>query len=111
MAKAARKKGKASSSASQREAQAMEEEEEEDVPEEEDNTVNLTNDKFGPEVGDQLPVIGAYLTSLDANMDIFIYRRNVMTPRSLFAEDAVVEEEKRLHSGPIIETCQAKKAK
>ena len=96
VAKAARKKGKASASMSQREVEAIEEKEEEYVLKEEDNTVNLSDDKIRPEGGDWSPLTEAHLTSLDVDMDVLICWRNVMTPWSLFAK-MLSSTEKRVH--------------
>ena len=57
----------------------MEEEEEEDVAKEEDNLVNLNNDKVGALSGSEHRIGGAHLTFPNVDMEILLQRRNVMS--------------------------------
>ena len=109
--KPAGRKGKAPASSSQVEEETAKDEEQDDDPdaEEDDDALNLSDDKIGAPGGSKPPLIGAHLTSLDADVDVLIHRRNVMTPRTLFDEDASVERPQPATSRPTIETRQAKR--
>ena len=88
------------------------EEQEDDVDiEEEDDAVNLSDDKIGAPGGSKPPLTRAHLTSPDADVDVLIRRRNVMTPRMLFDDDASVERPQPATARPTVETQQAKKQK
>ena len=111
--KPARRKGKALASSSQVEEETAEDEEQDDDPdaEEDDDALNLSNDEIGAPGRSEPPLIGAHLTSPDADVDVFIHRRNVMTSRTLFDEDASMERPQLATSLPTIETRQAKRQK
>ena len=111
--KPAGRKGKAPASSSQVEEDTAEDEEQDDDPdaEEDDDTLNLSDDEIGAAGGSEPPLTGAHLTSPDADVDVFIRQRNVMTPRTLFDEDASVERPQPATSRPTVETRQAKRQK
>ena len=109
--KPAGRKGKAPASSSQVEEETTEDEEQDDDAEEDDDTLNLSDDEIGALGGSEPPLTGAHLTSPDADVDVLIRRRNVMTPRTLFDEDASVERPQPATSRPTVETRQAKRQK
>ena len=111
--KLARRKGKAPASSSQVEEETAEDEEQDNDPdaEEDDDALNLSDDKIGAPGGGEPPLTGAHLMSPDADVDVFIRRRNVMTPRMLFDEDASVERPQPATSRPTVGTRQAKRQK
>ena len=109
--KPAGRKGKAPASSSQMEEETAEDEEQDDDVEEDDDTLNLSHDEIGAPGGSEPPLTGAHLTSPDAVVDVLIRRRNVMTPRTLFDEDASVERPQPATSRPTVETRQAKRQK
>ena len=98
------KKGKALASSSQMEEETIDNKEQEDVAKEEDNAINFSDDKIGALCGSEPSLIGAHLTSIDAYVDVLICRRNVMTPRSLFDDDALVERPQPATVCPTVET-------
>ena len=106
-AKSVGRKGKAVAS-SQQEIEVMEDEEEN--VSEEDNCVDLSDDEIGPLGGRDPPLSGARLTSPNADREV-LRRRTVMTPRTLFGDDAMVEKAELLPPGSTVETRQAKRAK
>ena len=108
VAKTVGRKGKALASSSQQETKVVEEEEE-DVAEEE-NHIDLSDNKIGTPDGSEPPLSGVHLTSPDAYREV-LRKRNVMTPWTLFNDDAVVERAKLPPPSPTIETRQAKRAK
>ena len=95
------------------EEETTEDEEHDDDPdaEEDDDTLNLSDDEIGAPGGSEPSLTGAHLTSPDADVDILIRRRNVMTPRMLFDEDASVERPQPATSRPTVETRQVKRQK
>ena len=108
-AKMVGRKDKALASSSQQETEVVEEEEEENVAKEE-NRINLSDDKIGAPGRSEPPLSGGHLTSLDADREV-LHKRNVMTPRTLFSDDVVVERAQLLPPGPTFETWQVKRAK
>ena len=54
--------------------------------------MDLNDDEIGAPDGSEPPLSDAHLTSLDADREV-LRRRNVMTLRTLFSDDAVVERE------------------
>ena len=91
---------------------AKDEEQDDDADaEEDDDAVNFNDDEIGALGGSEPPLIGAHLTSPDADVDVLIRRRNVMTPRTLFDDDASVERPQPATSHPTVETRQAKRQK
>ena len=88
------------------------EEQEDDADiEEEDDAVNLSDDEIRAPGGSEPPLTRAHLTSPDADVDVLIRWRNVMTPRTLFDDDASVERPQLVTACPIVETRQAKRQK
>ena len=85
-------------------------EEEEDNGSDEDNRIDGSDDEIGPPSGCEPPLSGARLTSLDADREV-LRRRTVMTPRTLFGDDAMDERAGLPPPGPTVETRQAKRAK
>ena len=65
-------------------------EDEEESVSEEDNRVDLSDDEIGPPGGRDPLLSGARLTSPDVNREV-LRRKTVMTPRTLFGDDAMVE--------------------
>ena len=106
-AKSAGRKGKGATSSSQQETEVVEEE---DNGSEEDNRLDVSNDEIGPLGGSEPPLSGACLTSPDADREV-LRRRTVMTPRTLFGDDAMDERAGLPPPGPTVETRQAKRAK
>ena len=109
-AKMARKKGKALASSSQQETEVVEEEEEENVAEEE-NHINLNDNKINAPGRSEHPLSGEHLTFPDVDREVLLRKRNVMTPQTVFSDDVVVERVELLPPGPTVETRQAKRAK
>ena len=111
--KPAERKGKTHVSSSQVEEETIDDEEQEDDAniEEDDDAVNLSNDKIGALGGSKPPLTRAHLTSHDADVDVLIRRRNIMTPRALFDDDASVERAQPATSQSTVETWQAKRQK
>ena len=101
-AKLVGRKRKATASSSQQETEVVEDEEEENVSEEE-NCIDLSDDEIGPPGGRDPPLSGARLTSPDADREV-LRRRTIMTPRTLFSDDAIVETAELLPPGPTVET-------
>ena len=85
-------------------------EDEEDNASEEDNRIDVSDDEIGPPGGSEPPLSGARLTLPDADREV-LCRRTVMTPRTLFGNDAMVERAELPPPGPTVETRQAKRAK
>ena len=106
-AKSAGRKGKGAASSSQQETEVVEEE---DNGSEEDNRIDISNDEIGPPGGSEPPLRGARLTSPDADREV-LHRRTVMTPRTLFGDDAMDERAGLPLPSPTVETRQAKRAK
>ena len=111
--KPAGRKGKAPASSSQVEEEIVDDEEHDDDAdaEEDDDALNLSDDKIGAPGGSEPPLTGAHLTLPDADVDVFIRRRNVMTPRTLFDDNASVERPQPVTSRLTVETWQAKRQK
>ena len=65
-------------------------EDEEDNASEEDNCIDVSDDEIGPPGGSEPPLSGARLTSPDADREV-LRKRTVMTPRTLFGDDAMVD--------------------
>ena len=107
-AKSARRKGKGAASSSQQETEVVEEEEDNGL--DEDNRIDGSDDKIGPLGGCEPPLSGARLTLPDADREV-LRRRTVMTPRTLFGDDAMEERAELPPFGPTMETRQAKRAK
>ena len=107
-AKSVGRKGKVVVSSSQQEIEVMEDEEEN--VSEEDNRVDLSDDEIGPPGGRDPPLNGARLTSPDADREV-LHKSTVMTPRTLFGNDAIVERAELLPPRPTVKTRQAKRAK
>ena len=107
-AKLAGRKEKAVASSLQQETEVVEDEEEN--VSEEDNCIDLSDDEIGPPGGRDPPLSGARLTSPDADGEV-LHRRTVMTLRTLFGDDAIVERAEIPPPGLTIETRQAKRAK
>ena len=106
--KTAGRKGKALVSSLQQEIEVVEEEEEDAA--EEENRINLSDDNIGAPSGSEPSLSGAHLTSLDVDREV-LGRRNVMTSRTLFGDDAVVERIELPPFDPAVETRKAKRAK
>ena len=102
------RKGKAAASSLQQEIETVEDKEENVL--EEDNRIDLNDDEIGPPGGRDHPLSGASLTSPNVDRKV-LRRRIVMTLRTLFGDDAVVERAELPPSGPTLETQQAKRAK
>ena len=96
------KKGMALACDLQCEVEGIDEEEEDNVAEEEDNFVDLSDDKVGVPRGIESPM--EHLTSLNADMEILLHRRNVMTSWSLFPKDLVIKGAEPAPSCSIEET-------
>ena len=111
--KPARRKGKAPASSSQVEEETAEDEEQDDDADakEDDDAINLSDDEIGALGGSEPPLTGAHFTLPDVDVDVLIRQRNVMTPRMLFDEDALVERPQPATSRPTVETRQAKRQK
>ena len=107
-AKSVGRKGKAVASSLQQETEVMEDDEDNVL--EEDNCVDLSDDEIGPLDGSEPPLSGAYLTSPNADREV-LRRRTIMTPRTLFGDDAMVERAKLPPPSSTIKTRQAKRAK
>ena len=109
--KLAGRKGKAPASSSQVEEETVEDEEQDNDADakEDDDAVNLSDDEIGAPGGSEPRLTGAHLTSLDADVDVLIRWRNVMTSRTLFDDDASVERPQPATSRPTVETRQAKR--
>ena len=108
VAKSAGKKKKTIASSSQQETEVMEDDE--DNVSEDDNRVDISDDEIGPPGGSEPPLSGARLTSPDADREV-LCRRIVMTLRTLFGDDAMVERAELPPPGPTVKTRQAKRAK
>ena len=77
-----------------------------------DNATSVSDgDEDTPSREEELPLSGAQLTSLIADVEALVRRRNVIAPRTLFVEEAVVEAAEPPPSGPTVETKLAKKAR
>ena len=76
----------------------------------EDNRVDISDDEIGPPGGSKPPLSGARLTSADVDREV-LRKRTIMTPRTLFGDDAMVERAELPPPGPTVETRQAKRAK
>ena len=77
-----------------------------------DNATSVSDDdEDTPSREEELPLSGAQLTSPIADVEALVRRRNVIAPRTLFVEEAVVEAAKPPPSGPAVETRLAKKAR
>ena len=100
-AKLAGRKEKTTASSSQQETKVMEDEEEN--VSEEDNCIDVSNDEIGPPGGRDPPLNGARLTSPDADREV-LRRRTIMTPRTLFGDNAMVERAELPPPGPTVET-------
>ena len=100
-AKSTRRKGKAAASSSQQETEVVEDEE--DNASEEDNHIDVSDDEIGPPGGSEPLLSGARLTLPDADREV-LRRRTIMTPRTLFGDDAMVERAKLPPPGPTIKT-------
>ena len=85
----------------------MEDEEDND---EEDNCLDVSDDEIGPPGGSEPPLSGARLTLPDADREV-LCRRTVMTPRTLFGDDAMDERAGLPPPSPTVETRQAKRTK
>ena len=109
--KPAGKKEKALASSSQVEEGTIDDKEQEDDAEVEDDAINLSDDKIGAHGGSEPPLTGAHLTLPDADVDVLIRKRIVMTPLSLFDDDASMERAQLTTARPTIETWQAKRQK
>ena len=107
-AKSAGRKEKVAASSSQQETEVMEDEEDNVL--EEDNRIDVSNDEIGPPGGSEPPLSGARLTSPDADREV-LHKRTIMTPQTLFSDDAMVERAELPPPGPTVETQQAKRAK
>ena len=107
-AKLAGRKRKGAASSSQQETEVVEEEE--DNGSEEDNRLDVSDDEIGPPGGSEPPLSGAHLTLPDADREV-LCRRTVMTPQTLFGDNAMDERAGLPHPGPTMETRQAKRAK
>ena len=107
-AKSAGRKGKVVASSSQQETEVMEDKEE--SVSEEDNCVDFSDNEIGPPGGRDPLLSGARLTSPDADREV-LCRKTVITPRTLFGDNAMVERAELLPPGPTVETRQAKRAK
>ena len=116
--KASGRKGKAVVP-SEDESKEDEEQEEEDLGgvgtsqgESVDNAISVSDDdEDTPSREYELPLSGAQLTSPIADVDALVRKRNVITPRTLFMEEPVVEAIEPPSSGPAVETRQAKRAR
>ena len=116
--KASRKKGKAVAP-SEDKSEEDEEQEEEDLVgarasqgASADNATSVSDDdEDTPSREEELPLNGAQLTSLIADVEALVRRRNVIAPRTLFVEDAAVEAVEPPPSGAAVETRLAKKAR
>ena len=116
--KASRKKGKAIAP-SEDKSEEDEEQEEEDLAgggrsqgASADNAISVSDDdEDTPSREDELPLSGAQLTSLIADVDALVRRRNVIAPRTLFVEEPIVEAVEPPSSGPAVETRMAKRAR
>ena len=106
--KSAGRKGEAAASSSQQETEVMEDKE--DNVSEDDNHVDISDDEIGPPGGSEPPLSGAHLTSPNVEREV-LRRRTVMTLRTLFGDDAMVERAELLPPGPTVKTQQAKRAK
>ena len=77
-----------------------------------DTSVNLSDDDKGsPSGGNEPPLTGAHLTSLVADVEALVHRRNVIAPRTLFIEERIVESFDPPSFGPAMETRLAKRAR
>ena len=77
-----------------------------------DNAISVCNDnKDTPSREDELPLSGAQLTSPIADVDALVRRKNVITPRTLFVEEPIVEAAEPPPSGLAMETRLAKRAR
>ena len=116
--KASGRKGKAVAP-SEDESEEDEEQEEEDLAgvgasqgASADNATSVSDDdEDTPSREKELPLSGAQLTSPIADVEVLMRRRNIIAPRTLFVEDAIVEAAKPPPSGPAMETRLAKKAR
>ena len=109
-AKKAGKKDKALASSLQQETEVVEEEEAENVAKEE-NCIDLSDDEIGAPVGSEPPLSGAHLTFPDADREVLLHKKNVMTPWTLFSDNVVVERAELPPPSPTIETRLTKRAK
>ena len=100
-AKLAGRKGKAAASSLQQETEVMEDDKENVL--EEDNRIDLSDNEIGPPGGRNPLLSGARLTSLDADREV-LRRRTVMTPRTLFSDDGMVERTELPPPGPTVKT-------
>ena len=110
IAKTAGRKEKALASSLQQDTEVVEEKEEKNVAQEE-NHIDLNNNKIGALGGSEPPLSGVHLTSLDVEREVLLHKRNVMTPETLFSDNAFVDRVELPPPGSTIETRQAKKAK
>ena len=77
-----------------------------------DNATSVSDgDEDTPSREEKLPLSGAQLTSPIADVEALVRRRNVIAPRTLFVEEAVVEAAEPPPSGHVVETRLAKKAR
>ena len=77
-----------------------------------DNAVIVSDDDDDiPSHEEELPLSGAQLTSPIADVDALVRRRNVITLRTLFVEELVVEAAEPPPSKPAVETRVAKRAR
>ena len=118
--KAIGRKGKVMVGASQREKEEEEEKEEEkhhasgesSKGANDDNPVNLSDHNNDASASrSQPPLTRALLTSVVVNAQGLVWGKNVMTPKSLFIEEPVIERAEIPSSRPAVETKMAKKAR
>ena len=77
-----------------------------------DNAISLSDDeKDIPAGGDEPQLSGAQLTSPIVDVEALVWRRNVITPRTLFVEELVVRAAEPPSFGPAMETRMAKRAR
>ena len=76
------------------------------------NAVSVSDDDEDiPSRGDEPPLSGAQLTSPIADVDVLVWRRNVIAPRTLFVEEPDVEVAEPPSFRPAVETRMAKRAR
>ena len=77
-----------------------------------DNATSVSDDdEDTPSREEELPLSGAQLTSPIADVEALVRRRNIIAPRTLFVEEAIIEAAEPPPSGPAVETRLAKKAR
>ena len=77
-----------------------------------DPFINLSNDEDNDRAGgSEAPLTGAQLTSPVVDVEVLVRKRNVITPRSLFIDDPVVQRVDPTSPRSPMETRRAKKAR